>query len=154
MTNVVEGIAWRSRAEAQPSADELLKWLLALLDEAERAEKRVSGARSLPKLLEYYARWLRSYYELQSGLAGSFVHLQKIVKTDADQGKIEQIADHMANVQLKVKGPHPWLSVPNLKRTQHNAYSVICQSRSELALAIAVCRILAGRTQRGPRHEQ
>ncbi|PRD40676.1 hypothetical protein C5748_25770 [Phyllobacterium phragmitis] len=143
MTNVLE---FRRQSAASALAVELGEWLTVLRGHAYSARRKADGARTFHKCLEYYAMWLRRYYELLGGVKVAWKALDgEIIErgTEADELHLERIVDCLAETEFCVKGRHPWLSVPNLASTKFNVDRSLEIVISWLSEAISNCGKIA-----------
>ncbi|PSJ55792.1 hypothetical protein [Pseudaminobacter soli (ex Li et al. 2025)] len=137
MTNV---IAFQPRP-APIGATDLVSSLKYQRDASGSARKAVAGARSLDTCLRYYAEWLRRYYGVNGAVSSAWLALDKQVRVhgdDLDNDRLDEIVDHLANVEKHVKGPLPWLSLPNFAEFKAVAVNSLDQVTREIDGSIAV----------------
>ena len=103
------------------------------------ASVQAEKARTLDKLVGAYANWLRRYYEIGGAVRSAFEHAEEDVRLrggEADEDRIDLIIDCLAKIETRVKGPHPWLSLPSRSRTGDQIARILSSMAIELTKAV------------------
>ncbi len=125
MNNVVDIRQWRQNNGFLSSYRSVCEWSFLLSAEASAAMPKIERAKSLTKALEYYSKWLRRYHESKCGIDMAVRELGRHVVKQEEQEAYIEIVGMFQFIHNRVTGPHPWLSVPHLKRTAFNAWSIL-----------------------------
>lgn len=144
MTNV---LTFQPRPDATGKPD-LVSNLDYLYAQAVKARRSVAGARSLDLCLRHYGEWLRRYYEIDGGVKGAFVALEKELRTfgaEIDNDRLDELVERLANVESSVKGALPWLSLPDFRRVKITAGEELKRSVGEIERAIAAAKSIGQR---------
>ncbi|MCK8779063.1 hypothetical protein M0654_03595 [Rhizobium sp. NTR19] len=141
MTNIV------SFQPKQPpmGARDLVELLQTLKAFALVASAQAEKAKTLDKLIGVYANWLRRYYELSGAIGQAYQEATKDVRhrgTDADEDRIDNIVDCMTELEARINGPHPWLSLPSRRRAQERIVLILGFAATSLTKAIETAELI------------
>jgi len=147
MTNVVS-----FQSKLPPiGAPDLVENLEILHAYSQGCGPQISMAQSLDKVLRTYGEMLRRYYEIDGAIKSSLRVAEVSIRvngSDDDIGRIDCILDCIAKIEARLKGPHPWLSLPNHARTKTQARQIVAFVNVTLWKAIQAGKALGKNSAR------
>ncbi|MEJ5025949.1 hypothetical protein [Brucella anthropi] len=140
MSNVVEVDLWHEVYSLGDRAESLIEWFDPLLTFAKVERDKITKAKSLPKVLEYYARWLRQYHEQKCCIMIDFLRLQSISTHPRASLLIEEVELRIIELEKLASGGKPWTEISSVKRASYAAAGIL--NRTIDAIEDAIHRLL------------
>lgn len=145
MSNIVEVRQWVLGHQFELEAFGLCEWIDSLQGYVVAARRKVDRAKTVGKVLEYYAEFLRRYYELHGGFQIILRQLQSYAANEKHGDVARSVTGLFETIHQTVTGPHPWLSLPNKNRT---AYMCVKQLAAVNDFLLHSLRILTDLSER------